>query len=214
MSGLLVKDFKLLWNQKNFFAIILVVGMVMMVTGNNPLFIVSYCTMVCSFFSISTISYDEYGNGYPFLFTLPVSRKVYAVEKYLFALILNIVVGGVTIIASAIYLSVKEPKTDLILWVITAVVTVAALYVLLLVMIPLQLKFGAEKGRIAMFAVMICVFVIIWAGERVREHLQLQADWANQLPVALWELIAVVIFAVAVAVSLWCSIRIVEKKQF
>ncbi len=39
-------------------------------------------------FTLSTISYDEFDNGNAFLFSLPITRAGYVVEKYCFALIL------------------------------------------------------------------------------------------------------------------------------
>ena len=42
---------------------------------------VGYVTFIFTLFTVSTISYDEYDNGYPFLFTLPITRRQYVNRK-------------------------------------------------------------------------------------------------------------------------------------
>ena len=94
MKGLLIKDFRLLKNQKNFFILVFVMAVFLTITGGDEsspaTFVLPYVGFVCSFFVLSTISYDEYDNGNAFLFTLPFDRKIYALEKYIF----GIVTGG------------------------------------------------------------------------------------------------------------------------
>lgn len=44
-------------------------------------------TMFRAMIAVGTLSYDETDNGLAFLMTLPVDRKTYVREKYLFILI-------------------------------------------------------------------------------------------------------------------------------
>lgn len=83
MKGLMVKDLRLLANQKQFFLIVVFMSVMLIISGQNMFFIVSYGTMICSFFTISTINYDEFNNGYEFLFTMPISRWGYVFETIL-----------------------------------------------------------------------------------------------------------------------------------
>ena len=73
MKGLLIKDFKLMMMQKNFFAMIVVIAVVMTVFTDDIAFPLGFLTFVVSMFTLSTISYDEFDNGNAFLFSLPVS---------------------------------------------------------------------------------------------------------------------------------------------
>ena len=84
MKGLLIKDFKLMMMQKNFFLSIIAIAVVLTVFVKNPSFIIGYLTFIGSVFTLSTISYDEFDNGNAFLFSLPITRKLYALEKYVF----------------------------------------------------------------------------------------------------------------------------------
>lgn len=81
MLGLLIKDFQLMWKQKSFFIIIIVVGCLLTMGYNDFTFMVGFITFILSLFTVSSISYDEFDNGYPFLFTLPFSRKTYVIEN-------------------------------------------------------------------------------------------------------------------------------------
>ena len=92
MKGMLVKDFKLMKGQRNFFAVIAAMAVGMAIFMEEPSFIIGYMTFAGSLFTLSTISYDEFDNGNAFLFSLPISRKGYTVEKYQFGLI----AGGVS----------------------------------------------------------------------------------------------------------------------
>ena len=71
MKGLLIKDLKLMKNQKSFFVIMAFVGMIFLITWEKPYFAISYITMMFSMFALTSFSYDEFDNGAVYLFTLP-----------------------------------------------------------------------------------------------------------------------------------------------
>ena len=83
MTGLLVKDFKLMATQKNFFLVILLIVIGMISFTEDVSFPLGFLTFALSLFTLSTISYDEFDNGYAFLFTLPITRVGYVLEKIL-----------------------------------------------------------------------------------------------------------------------------------
>ena len=88
MKGLLIKDFKLMLNQKKFFIlIVLILGAIACFLDFDYYFLIGYFMFICSLFTISTISYDEFDNGNAFLFTLPFSRSRYVEEKYCFGIL-------------------------------------------------------------------------------------------------------------------------------
>src|SRR5699024_6252402 len=87
MKGLLIEDFRLMKVQKNISAMIMVIGIGMALFSNNTSYTIGFVSFIFSLLSVSTISYDELDNGNAFVFSLPISRKTYAVEKYCFGLI-------------------------------------------------------------------------------------------------------------------------------
>ena len=161
MKGLLIKDYRLLKNQKQLFVMMLGISIAFGFVYENSFFIISYMTFLLSMFTISTISYDEYDNGMPFLFTLPVSRGIYVTEKYVFGLITA--VGSVLLSCSLALLVCLIRQTDfswgeLPPYIFSSLLMVT---VLLSVSLPLQLKFGAEKSRVAL---LLAYGIILLAG--------------------------------------------------
>ena len=160
MKGLLIKDFKLMLMQKNFFIIIIVVACLISISSQDPTFMIGFITLILSLFTVSTISYDEFDNGYPFLLTLPFSRKTYVLEKYVYGLILGTGAWIVSVMICSLMLIVQgKPVTSDML--IGAFVILPMFLVIESLMIPVHLRFGGEKGRYALIA---CVGVLVVIG--------------------------------------------------
>ena len=85
MSGLLIKDWKLLKRQGRYYGMVLILVCAMIFVGSKSYssFITSYLTFMISMFAISSFSYDELDNGMAFLMALPSGRKHYVQAKYL-----------------------------------------------------------------------------------------------------------------------------------
>ncbi len=222
MKGLLIKDFKLLKNQKNFFILVFVMAVFLTITngaGSSPAtFVLPYVGFVCSFFVLSTISYDEYDNGNAFLFTLPFDRKIYVAEKYIF----GVVTGGAGLLLILAFILIYTDgmtgaeQTGETLF--TAGVSAALLLFFLAVMIPFQLKFGPEKGRIAMIIVFLGIFAAVYGLAKVVNVGNMDLSGLIQTADAMGPAgVALVFLAVSLlvlAASMTISIRIMEKKEF
>ena len=158
MKGLIIKDFKLLMMQKSFFITLAIVAIFFGIT-TDTIFVIGFLTMICSMFSLSTISYDEFDNGNAFLFSLPITRKGYVIEKYIFGIMLGVISLILsTIIACILTLFLNSTVTnDLFL---VALIYIPIVLVLQSLMLPLQIKFGSEKSRVAMFIVFAIIFII------------------------------------------------------
>ena len=102
-----------MWMQKSFFIIIIVVGCLLTMGYNDFTFMVGFITFILSLFTVSSISYDEFDNGYPFLLTLPFSRKTYVIEKYVFGLILGLTGWLVSVLISYIMIIMNGEKITL-----------------------------------------------------------------------------------------------------
>lgn len=217
MLGLLVKDIKLLIGQKQFFLAIILISIFFLAMGENPMFLVSYCTMIFAFFTISTMSYDEFNHGLQFIFTLPVSRRVYVLEKYVFGLGIGGLAWLVTTIVGGCYGMATDMTFVMSEWMVAELSVLFVLSLFLCVVLPLQFKFGAEKGRTALFVLMAAVFASFTAFMKIEglaDTLNSKILWIQSLGSVVCGLIAVAIWGVTVAVSIAVSMRIVEKKQF
>ncbi len=160
MTGLLIKDFQFM--KKNWMVLLFLVGMggILFASSSRYVyFFVSYCTMFGGLMMLNTISYDSFDNGYAYLFSLPVTPRLYVAEKYLFV-ILTSAAGCVFSGTMAAFMTDREGLMPgehlmvcLMLWMV--LLWVACL------MIPLNLKFGTEKSRSILLGIWVVVVVII-----------------------------------------------------
>ena len=91
MSGLLEKDICLLLRGHRNMLILFFMICVFLGLGQPGTFILGYLPSLMLVVLIGTFSCDESDNGFPFLFTLPIDRKTYIQEKYVFS------VGGAVV---------------------------------------------------------------------------------------------------------------------
>lgn len=217
MKGLLIKDIRLMKVQKNFFLLIFAVGIGLAVFTKNISFIIGYISVICSMFTLSSISYDEFDNGGAFLFSLPINRKDYVKEKYLFGLL----IGGSTWIASTLIAlgaaGFRQNSQIQEIW-ITAFVILPLLLWILAIMIPVQLKYGGEKGRIAIIGFVGVVFLFVLIVKKFSELLKVDFTKVTAILSSLhYEVVIGIILAAVVAamlVSYRISVSIIQKKEF
>lgn len=218
MKGLYIKDLKLMKNQKSFFLVIGLLAIFFAVTQTNSFFVISYVTVVSSMFVISSISYDEFNNGNTFLFTLPISKKTYVKEKYLLGISLSVgawligmlLVGGSNIIKGTEFLFGE--------WLLSCTIILLIALLLLSVIIPVQLKFGQNKGNIAMLLVMGGIFVIGYVVVKVTSSMGIDiVSKINELnTMGLAGLVSILILVILIIniVSYLLSCKIMINKEF
>lgn len=219
MKGLLIKDFKLLKNQKSlifiFFAVIL---LLLFSTDVSPLFAVGYAAFIGAVVVISTISYDEYDNGNAFLFTLPFRRKDYAAEKYIFTLLCSGTAWLLSTAAVAVFEYLKQPRMMLSDTIFPALLILSVFILIASVMLPVQLKFGQNRGTLAVFVTFFLIAAVIWLISKLLASFGIDSEkWFDTLQSASFGILCLICLIAASAVftiSFLISVRIVEKKEF
>ncbi len=218
MTGLLVKDFKLMATQKNFFLVILLIVIGMISFTEDVSFPLGFLTFALSLFTLSTISYDEFDNGYAFLFTLPITRVGYVLEKYCLGFLLGFSSWLLATFLGLIATVVRDTTSLTEIWQIAAMI-LPVMIIIQSIMFPFQLKFGGEKGRIAIIGavgLLVVAGVVIVKGAKLFFNVDLIAQ-LNTLPIVsmgMLFLIALVIAMLFLALSVRISISIMKKKQF
>ena len=217
MSGLMEKDIRILLQRKQTLVVFLVIAVVLSVTQSSY-FIVGYLTFISVMLAISTISYDEFDNGYPFLLTLPITRKTYVIEKYIISL-LAVVTSWV--LAVALCFAADGILGNPIIVKDTLIVSVAMLpvpFFFMDIMLPVQIKFGAERGRLVFVAVLGICTIVVYGGMKLLKIVGIeQQDLMEKISNA--PDIAVILILLGGTVLLtWISFmisnRIMEKKEF
>lgn len=218
MKGLLIKDWKLMKNQRMFFLAIIIMTFFLHFSGAGTVLLTSYLPFVLSIFTMSSISYDEMDHGMSFLMVMPVTRKDYVAEKYIFGFLLGIsglLLGAV--LSAVIHLS-RHSALDFERYLIEYVCTAGFLAVFLAIMIPVQLKFGSEKGRIVLLGAFLGVIGIVYAVSAIMEDLpqslQGLAATVSSLPKESIFLLFAALTLCILAVSFGISLHVMKKKEF
>ena len=154
MKGLLLKDLYMSEKYCRVFLLIVVVFFGMSLMSGPGFFLLAYPCILMGLIPASLISYDEREKWDVYSGTLPCSRRQLVSCKYLVGLIGELPVICITTVLYALGLfrmGAFDPR---------AVLVMAAAFLLLGLIgpaatLPFMFRFGAEKGRIAYFAVII-----------------------------------------------------------
>lgn len=218
MKGLLIKDWKLIKNQKTFITTMIALSVFFLSSNKNMQFGFTYLAVMAALLTANTIAYDEQNNGMGYLFTLPINRKHYVLEKYMFG---AVSLGATLCASSAILLLfyangriLLTPKTFLTL-LLSAVLSAA---VIMSVIIPIQLKFGSEKTRIALLILVAGIMIIGYGILQLAKTFSIDLSvLGSNLEQAGSIAVSIGIFLLAVgmlAVSYFISAAIMKRKQF
>ena len=118
-------------------------------------FLIGYNTMIFILLALNTMSLDEYNKSSAFLMTLPIKRETYVLEKY-------ILMSGFSLAGAVLTMLLcmaLHRETALQLLAEALLIYVVMLFFQLL-MLPIQLKFGGEKGRAVLICFLACITVI------------------------------------------------------
>ena len=217
MKGLIIKDFQLLFSNKRILYIVLAIALfsAMMGDGITLTYISSFVAVMLQVSALATISYDNYQHGNTFLMTLPLRRKDYVIEKYIFCSI----IAFVGIIFSLILgLLVKMRTNNMKIEIAVGIVIALVFLIYSFIAIPLELKFGNEVGRTIPFIIGAVIFLIAQILIQVNDSLfDSIMNWLNKLEnisdiTAL--MIAIAAFVIALTITIPISIKIINKKEF
>lgn len=217
MKGLLIKDFKLMKGQKNFFILVIMIALFLAIFTENTSFLIGYLTFISASFTLSSISYDEFDNGNAFLFSLPITRKSYVLEKYSFSLILG---GGSWLFASVMAISTEWLKQGSFSFdiVMSSIMVLPLMFLMLAVMLPLIFKFGGEKGRAALVGMVGLLVVIFFFLKSLFKIIKIDLTViTNAFSTLSWGLMMTVIIGITLVLFLFSykiSEKIIVKKEF
>ena len=211
MLGLMRKDLCLLLQRSRAMLMMAGVGIIIGFSTDGS-FMIGYLTMISAILTIGTISYDEFDNGYPFLLTLPVTRRSYVTAKYIFCF-LGDLVGWAA--ASVIYAGCCLAKGAGLGMeqLAAALVFLPVVGLMSAVMLPLQLKYGAEKSRLALAVLFGGIGVLGALGMKLFPGLPDTLRAFPEISGAALGAAALGAVVAAVALSYWISLGIMEKKE-
>lgn len=220
MKGLLIKDFNLTKNQgKTLLILAVVIAVFFEITGLSTDFAAGYITIIFSLFATTTVSYDEFENGFPFLLSLPVTRKEYVDAKYVFSGILIAAAWFIGLVFGMIFRGVRGEEILMPEKLAATLGYLAVAVVFVAVVLPLRLKYEGDKGRLILPLVIAGAGIIFYGFFKIIEAAGINAGeealrMLNNMGTAgiLGSLAAVMILAAGI--SWQCSRRIMMNKEY
>ena len=217
MAGLIEKDIRILLQRKQVIVLFMVIAIILGFSMGGT-FVVGYTTFCILILAVSTISYDEFDNGFSFLMTLPVTRQIYVMEKYILCAICGVVAW---IFSLAICICENQYKQAIVVTedlFIEAVIMLPAVLLVMDMMIPVQLKYGSEKSRVVMITIIGIVMVVGVGVKKVVETLDLPLALLFEKLQGITDmqmLIGCIVFTIAATMlSLAISVKIINNKEF
>lgn len=217
MAGLFYKDLKILLQRKQAIVMFLAIAVILgFSTGGT--FVVGYTTFCLLILAVSTISYDEFDNGFSFIMTLPITRRSYVFEKYILCSICGVVAWIFSVIVCICenqYKQITVVTEDLLM---EAAIMLPIVLFIMDIMIPVQIKYGSEKSRIVLISVMGIVMIVGIGVKKAVEMLDLPLESLFEKLQSITEvqvLVGSIIFIiVATLLSFAISYRIMNNKEF
>lgn len=202
-----------------FGAVLVFYGLLAVMDNSMGQSILGFFPFLFGFFTISTISYDEYQHGMTYLMTLPIKRKTYVTEKYLFAMTLTGAGSLLIFILELLYSVIMYRRmTEVVMWEILSstcfMIPVVILFFALA--LPLNLKFGSEKGRTLFSGMMFGFFLggIVGVKKLKGAFLPEQMLTLLQVKGLLLVTAGILIYVSALVISYRISVRIIENREF
>jgi len=154
-----------------------------------------------------------------FLFTFPISKKLYVVEKYLLSLLIGLLVAvvGFVLNFAAGFFGALAPWDE---FSVTVVTTLAVALLMIALYIPVYIKCGPEKSRVAILIVIGAIAAVGYLAylvikvESVQKMLMPLVGVLENMTAGQFIAIGVAIWAVLMVISVVVSLRIMEKKEF
>ncbi len=216
MRGLIVKDIELMKQQKQFFILVLIMGVIWNLSGNTSSgFTTGYFTIITAIFTVTTMSYDEFDNGMAFLMTLPISRKEYVKEKYLLGIGLTGVAWVIAVVLALICNFTAHKGRDIAEIFVGGTSMICIALLMLAVIIPMSIYYGVEKGRQIAVVLWIILIAAIYALVRAAVISESMLDaWIGGTNLGKTFFITAFVTVMGYLSSWRISEQLMEKKEF
>ena len=217
MKALFIQDLRYMLTQKSFLVLIALVGIVLALTQNdNYIFVIGYLGFMGMITGMMSVTMDDQSNGLTFLFSLPIDRRVYVREKYIFIVLMGVSFSIFATALCLLFCMFAEYKAPLDEILATSLGTLFVMLLFVCFMLPLQLKFGAERARLASFiAIGLFFAAVIVAGLVVNfaDALPFIQAFLSMSPVALTG-IGAAFLIVCLRISYSASLRVILRREF
>ena len=219
MKALLIKDLRLIVRQQRA-TLFMFLAIVLIIIGatDNPMFGILYTVFLLPSLLISTIAYDTFDNGMPFIRSLPVSVKDYVAGKYLLvvggSVLINLVSTGLTGFIQVFKSGMVDMK-EILICAFTAQIVILVYSAIVL---PVNMCFGTEKGRIILIIMAFAIGALFGGSgalfETKNENILAVINGIYQFGVVELLLLIVIACVVITGISFAVCVKWMEKKEY
>ncbi|KGR75472.1 hypothetical protein CD29_17910 [Ureibacillus manganicus DSM 26584] len=201
-----MKDFLMLSKQIKMMLILFAFFMIISLLTDMTIVLIIFALIFASLQLTTAFAFDEMSKWDKYANTLPIDRKTIVQSKYVLGLIL--VVGGILIFTPFVYFSNEFHSQVSLLELFKGFVLVLSIALIYIsVTIPFFIKFGTQKGRIIIFAI---VFIPVFGSGFIQYFLQTidvnqLMSFIDYLPVGAF---------IFLLLSYFVSVKWYEQKEF
>lgn len=214
MKALIIKDLAITRNQTKLILLLAIIC-VFMAFVNETAFTIGYMGLLLALLALGTISYDDYDHGYSFLFSLPITKATYVTEKYLFCLVSSFVGVLIGVIATSVANLINGTGLDISGTLSDGIIMILLSLIMVSIMIPLRIKYGTENGKIVSGIILGALFAGILL---FRDRLLVLLIRVDKISEGLTPTILILLFAlitiIAISISFFISIKVINNKEF
>lgn len=209
MKGFIIKDLLMMKGNIKIVGIIFLLFIFMAFSKEGDLsFLPAFLSIMLVF---STFSYDEYNKWNAYAITLPNGRKHLVQAKYIVTILL---VVFFILFTSLLSIGIRWYQNDLDIEEILSIMVGCGCGVLFIIsiMYPFIFKFGIEKARVGIFAMVFGVSILL--GVLLKQvQFSIPSDFIFFLDQYFFIVIPIVLLGMLV-ISYYVSYQIYQKKEF
>lgn len=205
MTGMILKDIYYVKANKRLYLGLCLFYIIFGIITKAPemaSFFVFYMSIILP---MSIMAVDEKSGWERFALTAPISRRDMVLSRYISMGSIGIAINLINFIVQ-IFVAKGQTIREAVYGNL-AILGVCLCFIA--VLIPVFLKFGVEKGRIIFFAAVMLLTLTVIIGNKFNLPLEDFINWLKE-----YVILAPAALLVLVAVSIWSSIRIYNKKEF
>lgn len=206
MKGLIIKDILNLKKSLNTLIVMFVFYILWSYKFGDPTMLVAMITLMVTMMSITSMSYDDLAKWDKFAIAMPISRKKLVYSKYILSILLSI--SGVSIsIAISYVIKLFNSKISTSELFLSSYIIFIISILFICVVLPLVYKFGVEKSRIMMMAVIAIPMIIAY----LISGMGISMPSEGQLKLLLWA--SPILLIITLIISSSISYGIFKKKD-
>ena len=171
-----------------------------------------YLSVLTMTLPLTTMAYDEHCHWDAYLAMTPCRPETVVLSKYLFTAGLAAAAMGLSFLICCAQAAAAGAAYDMTGTLMARVSPLVMVLTVNAVPMPTVFRFGVEKGRLTMIALMGCIFAILVGGAQII-GMERMFRWMDRVPLTALVIAAAAVVIVMNAASFFLSVRFYRKRQ-